>query len=339
VYQSFQLSSADVLISSIAIVGGGLLLFQSIRFLKHAPSSRFTIPLWICTIAYLAVLILRVVITQNIVLSITNPGILASGTPADIFASILLIGLEGFLACAFLILLVIKWLSSPSDTPTWRRMIATVAYSACAAIGVWMITARLQLAGEELYYSAGASFYPQCTGDFLSWICLTQTAVWNSYIIPFLIKTLLLVGLIPSFLAFLLPKVRTQTQTLLLGLACGAGIVLTTHITDIDPSLLPLLPLQVDYFIIVSARALVICTSSAFVTVGWYLLIHKQRQALVQTLLYWFGSLLATWFFLLLERAFATAEPLRSIIMILILIIALASFFLFVRSLKSPKPL
>ncbi|HLZ59478.1 MAG TPA: PrsW family glutamic-type intramembrane protease [Ktedonosporobacter sp.] len=258
-----QLFGANVLfvaLTLIGLVGGGFSLYHSIRslFLKK-PSADFKLPwFWTFLGLYLGVIVIA------IILHINNQSV------TNVPLTVTLIGLSGLLPALTILALAVRRLHYPAESPwptTWRRFTLALVSGGTSAILFAMIgelvlqivvTIGLNVSGFDLN-TLNQSLPTDPAKLLLLFILVSVIAP----VVEETVKPLAVIALIG--------RVRSASEAFVLGLACGIGFDLIETSGYIGQGYKDWLTVAIER----SSAGLLHGFGAAMVSLGWYLLTHK----------------------------------------------------------------
>ena len=286
----FYQGTIQVLEVLTLLLGGGLTLYHSIRSLSERPSASFRLSFaWIWPLLYLLA-------AGLLVLQSSNP------PPSDFTQMpwpLLLYTLETLTCALFFVWLFGRFIASANrNTTTWRRMLTAFVCGAAIATNIDLL---FELVQQSLLLSSG--YYTHCSGTIPFAICnYSETASSSTYlglaISPTYLSLAISLAILavifrPAILTFLVPKIRSRAEMLLIGLASGAGYALVMGY--ITPALNFYYPSDWGKALwtgvgCISTAALA-CATSVLASMGWYCWMRRSEpHHAMQGFFYWLAA-------------------------------------------------
>ncbi len=252
------------------LVGGGCSLYHSIRGLLNKRSASFKLPwFWIFIILYLLVLGI-------------GYALLANGQEVALPAlTIFLIILAAIFPALTLLALGVRRLRYPQWTTTWRRFTLALTSGATLSIGLAL---GLELGLLFLIVRGpGAASALQCINNPDLPGCSTFTTFHLIFLIVAIVGPMVEETIKPLAVVLYIGRMRSASETFLLGMACGIGFALVETVGYIGSGYHDWLAVAIER----TGAGLLHGVGAGMVALGWYFLVHAEKYRVLKAVGFW----------------------------------------------------
>ena len=252
------------------LVGGGCSLYHSIRGLLNKRSASFKLPwFWIFIILYLLVLGI-------------GYALLANGQEVALPAlTIFLIILAAIFPALTLLALGVRRLRYPQWTTTWRRFTLALTSGATLSIGLAL---GLELGLLFLIVRGpGAANALQCINNPDLPGCSTFTTFHLIFLIVAIVGPMVEETIKPLAVVLYIGRMRSASETFLLGMACGIGFALVETVGYIGSGYHDWLAVAIER----TGAGLLHGVGAGMVALGWYFLVHAEKYRVLKAVGFW----------------------------------------------------
>ena len=252
------------------LVGGGCSLYHSIRGILNKRSASFKLPwFWIFFILYLLVLGI-------------GYALLANGQEVALPAlTIFLIILAAIFPALTLLALGVRRLRYPQWTNTLRRFTLALTSGATLSIGLAL---GLELGLLFLIVRGpGAANALQCINNPDLPGCSTFTTFNLIFLIVAIVGPIVEETIKPLAVVLYIGRMRSASETFLLGMACGIGFALVEKVGYIGSGYHGWLAVAIER----TGAGLLHGVGAGMVALGWYFLVHAEKYRVLKAVGFW----------------------------------------------------
>lgn len=252
------------------LVGGGCSLYHSIRGILNKRSASFKLPwFWIFIILYLLVLGI-------------GYALLANGQEVALPAlTIFLIILAAIFPALTLLALGVRRLRYPQWTTTLRRFTLALTSGATLSIGLAL---GLELGLLFLIVRGpGAANALQCINNPDLPGCGTFTTFNLIFLIVAIVGPIVEETIKPLAVVLYIGRMRSASETFLLGMACGIGFALVETVGYIGSGYHDWLAVAIER----TGAGLLHGVGAGMVALGWYFLVHAEKYRVLIAVGFW----------------------------------------------------
>ncbi len=252
------------------LVGGGCSLYHSIRGILNKRSASFKLPwFWIFIILYLIVLGIGYALLAN-GQEVASPAL-----------TIFLIILAAIFPALTLLALGVRRLRYPQWTTTLRRFTLALTSGATLSIGLAL---GLELGLLFLIVRGpGAANALQCINNPDLPGCSTFTTFNLTFLIVAIVGPMVEETIKPLAVVLYIGRMRSASETFLLGMACGIGFALVETVGYIGSGYHDWLAVAIER----TGAGLLHGVGAGMVALGWYFLVHAEKYRVLKAVGFW----------------------------------------------------
>jgi len=252
------------------LVGGGCSLYHSIRGILNKRSASFKLPwFWIFIILYLIVLGIGYALLAN-GQEVASPAL-----------TIFLIILAAIFPALTLLALGVRRLRYPQWTTTLRRFTLALTSGATLSIGLAL---GLELGLLFLIVRGpGAANALQCINNPDLPGCSTFTTFNLTFLIVAIVGPMVEETIKPLAVVLYIGRMRSASETFLLGMACGIGFALVETVGYIGSGYHDWLAVAIER----TGAGLLHGVGAGMVALGWYFLVHAEKYRVLIAVGFW----------------------------------------------------